>query len=608
MESESSSLFIPPLRYPVDLENPNSFTVEGFINLLKEDSVLADKLLFPNLKGLFPFQRAIHRILDHHSFIWFQAGRGLGKSYEVGRWCAGKGFVYPAKFVYAGPTYRQSKHPWRNVKECILSNSDTHYPLDLKYELSNPPTEGTEAAKIVCENGTTHIALPMGDGTSLRGQRAHVLVLDEFYLFEREMYARHILPFLQGDRDPGGLSKLIIMTSAEFQDSFAYTVLRDFFIGNIREEDALVAKDPNYSRKYAAVDVRIRDAESEGYSVNWDVINAQLTGASKDEKAQALENKWQGNAGFFLPSDLLERVQSEEVFIEHEAVKGYDYCLSVDVASQLNGDIFVIHVWKMLPKEKFALVNSFWAQGLTEDEMAWKIHQFDQKFNATWIVMDKGGGGYAVQNALAKSKLVFLDKSEKVVKYPILLHNEYRAIEGTPKLVLNRPADELVRSAFTQDRSRAGEDFKDEQHLLHFIYDGLRKKLSLDECPMLIPATYNSNVIVDGIPESETYEHIKESVLQLKLLRMKTKDSEDGLKEVVKSTYSHIPLYEWRYGVHDGASAIAYGYLAYKIYNRNGDIAEREHNIQAVPVVHTGMEKYKGMVEIYEHEIYRIGR
>src|SRR5579884_3704847 len=374
---EIDELPISGLQYPIDIKNPSTFTIEGFINSLKQDSVLRDSIMFPGLPPLFPFQKAIFKVLDQYDNVWFQACRGLAKSYTVGRWCAGTGLVHKARFVYTGPTFRQSKKPWKYARECIEQGSDENYVLHTGNEIEGKPSESTEMAKLFQKNATEHVALPMGSGQNIRGERANVLVADEFFNIERNMYRSHILPFLQGHKEPGSISKLILMTSAEWQDTYAYFVYTSTFIAKMKEEDELVKLDPTYKRKYAIIDLRIEDAESEGYTVNWDVINQMLEGASEEEREQALHNKWIGNSGAFIPSNLVDKMECSQVTIEYKAERGYDYCASVDVATQIHGDLFIIHVWKMTPPGGMDFVHTVWGQGLTEDEMAWEIHKLD---------------------------------------------------------------------------------------------------------------------------------------------------------------------------------------------------------------------------------------
>lgn len=605
MSTELLDFPLPEMQYPVDFNRIKDFSFNDFLEKLRQDTVLADKFFFPTLDPLFPFQAAIFRALDQYEFVWIQAGRGLGKSYVVGRWAASKGLTNSAKFVYTGPTYRQSKLPWEYTLSTLLSNYKTEHYLDSDREIVSI-TSGTEQSKIVQHNGTRHTALPMGDGSGLRGQRAHVLILDEFFNYEKEMYAKHVLPFLQGYKKPGELSKVIIMTSAEHQDTFAYSVLTDTFIKNVRLEDELVAKDPTYKRKYCIIDVRLEDAEREGYTVNWSVVNASLEGANQEEREQVLKNKWISSAGAFMPPNILDRAKTEEITVEYEAEPGYDYGLAVDVATQLKGDYFVTHVIKFLGDQAFGLVNSYWDRGLSEDAMAWIIHKFNQRFNPSWVVMDPGGGGFGVQNALAKPVLSFFDGSTQEVDDPILITSENRTLKGSRKLVLVAPNDEMLSQGFAAERSRGGEFIRGNAHLKHIIFDGFKKLLYHPKSKFVVPA-HSLGRSYENELEENVLERIHESVRELKLLSMQTKENEMGVREVVK-TAEGVPKYRWGYGVRDGAQALCYAYACSRLYYAFNSPTPYPSDMRAVPTPMPLYPELQGRVDYTEGQVYKFNR
>jgi len=593
-----------PYKFPV--ENPDTFTVPGLISDLRENSYLADAMFFPNSFSLFPTQHNIREAIRDHKFIFIQAIRGAAKSFSVGRALAAESMTRKIKIVYAAPTYRQALHPWNYAVNTILENQDENLPLDLTNEVDGQVIRGMMLSRLKLKNGSQHVALPMGKGEGIRGERADVLVIDEFFAIERSMYKDHVLSFLKGHKGQGSYGpKLVVMTSAEYQDCFAYTVLQNF-IKNIQGEDIKAQQDDNYKRKYIIIDINVNDLEKEGYTVDWDILEQQLDGASEEEKQQVLYNKWVGRSGQFLPGDLIERMSSNEINIEYKAEKGFTYGFSIDVATQLHGDYFVIHVWKFLPNEKMGLVYTYWNKGLSTDDAAWEIHKLNKSFNPEWIVMDKGGGGLQVTDSLMKPTLSLRDGTIHEIDTPILQHDEYRTISGQRKLILNRASDEMVRAGFANDRSRGGENIHSEDIMIHLMYDGLRKILSREECPILIPAVYQED---GGDGENSTaviHDRIKDSVMQLKYLAMKTvKNAETGTQEIVKTTTNKMPKYIWKNAEHDAASALSYGYILYRIQHRWGSKAPQMVDAMAVPTIMDENYKFRGMIEIKPEEIYK---
>lgn len=592
------------LSWPYDVKNLDTISVPNFIHRMKESALLADQLWFPNSSSLFSFQRAAVQAMDDHAFVWFQAIRGAAKSYTAARYCLIKGLTNKVKIVFTAPTYRQAIHLFNYCATLLEENKDSNLPLDLDKEVESI-VRGSMKSYIKLKNGTEIIALPMGDGQRIRGERADILVCDEFFNMAKSMYQSHILPFLQGHKDKDGIRKLILLTSAEYQDSFAYTVLTKRFLPKIIAEDLMVVADPSYKRKYCVIDLNIDDVLASGYSYDMDVLEQQLAGASSEERQQAMYNRWIGISGQFFPGNLFEKMLSNEVNIEHEAEVGYDYCLSIDVAFQQNGDFAVIHTWKMLPdRKKMALVNSYWQKGLTSDELASKIHRYNNKFKPAWIVMDKGGGGLSVRDSLMKTTLVFRDNSKEEIVLPILEHNEARAISGQRKLVFNRPKDDMVRACFANDRSRGGEAIHSEDILVHLLHDGLRMCLQTEDIPIIIPASYTDDGGDDEHSNAVIYDRIKESVFQLRHLTVKVIENSDGTKEVVKTKGNKVPAYVWKNSSKDGASAFTYGYIAYRIFYKEYVVEELGMPITQVDG-YNPLAQFEGLlVDQYPEERY----
>jgi hypothetical protein len=518
-----------------------------------------------------------------------------------------KGLSNKVKVVFTAPTYRQAMHPFNYVAQFLEENSNPNLPFDMGREVESI-VRGTIYSKIILKNGTQFVALPMGNGEKIRGERADILSIDEFFAMEKNLYQNHVLPFLQGHKEEGQVTKLILSTSAESQHSFAYTVLTNRFMKKIVQEDAAVAADPNYKRNYCVLDIKVEDVLASGYRLSMEVLEQQLEGMSAEERAQALENKWIGNSGQFLPGNILDRMSSKDIEIEHTAAPGSTYALSVDVATTINGDSFVIHVWKMLPERKrMGLVNSFWSKGLTADEMALKLHKMNKRFRPEWIVMDKGGGGLFVAQSLAKTVLQEADGMRHEVALPILEHNDTHYVVGEHKLILTRPKDELVRSAFVDDRTFGGDHIHSEDVLVHLMYNGLKQTLQHEDIPIVIPSGYKDNGVDEDDSNAVIFDRIRESVLQLRHLTLKMQENPDGTKEVVRSRVSKVPSYIWKTSVKDGASAFIYGYIAYRLFYQGYEPTEIA-SPRAHPTVPSEMSVfYPGMVEYHEGQLQKQG-
>lgn len=538
------------------------------IDEIKKDIILADSMFLPNSHRLVSFQRLSLREMADRMVIFLQAMRGASKSYLDARYATVEGYRNKIKVVYTGPTYRQALHPFDYTMRFIEENSTPNNAINLGNEIESGPVRGTMRSWFRLKNGTEHVALPMGSGENIRGERADILIIDEFFNMEREMYKLHILPFLLGHRGIDSVGpKLILSTSAEYADCFAYHLLSKTILPKIAQEDKKIKEDPNYKRKYVVLDWNIDDVRASGYKVDEEVVSLLLEGSSEEEKQQALYNKWVGTSGEFFPPNILETASSPLINIEYSNDHKFPYVLAVDVANAEKGDRFIIHVIKILDN-KIALVNTFWGRGMTSDEMAWKIHQFNGRFNPTVIVMDFLGGGLHVMQSLSKTKLIFSDNSEQVVKQPLLPHDETNWLSGDRKIVLTRATDPVVREAFAAARARGGELITTQDMFNHLVYDGFRQFISQNEMPLLVPAFHNPGGDEER-SELQIFELIRESVRQLRHLKREIKEFADGSKELVKTGLAHVPKYVWKNVNRDAGVTLCYGYLAYLIHNKD---------------------------------------
>ena len=540
--------------------------VSSLCDLIKNNAVFRDRMFFRDSLPLNSFQKVTIQLLCDHKFNFLQAIRGSAKSYIIARALLGIMLAHKTKVVLTGPTFRQALHVFNYISVLIQENSGPNHPFNLMSEVIGNITIGTMEARIKFKNGSILKVLPMSDGTRIRGERANILVFDEAFMLEKTMYSSHILPFLQQPKVKGGQEpKLILATSAENQECYVYTLLQKW-LKKIDKENDIVAKNPNYKRKYVVIDWNIDDIRACGMQMEDDVIEEILNGASDQERERVLYNKWISMAGQFFPANMIEKMRNKDVFIEHEAAAGFTYGLSVDVATQKDGDAFVIHVWKFLGDRKAAIVNTYWQWGQSADEMAAKIHKVNDTFHPRWIMMDSGGGGLYVANSLSKRKIIDRNGKETIIENPILMHDEENGqMKGTRKLILNKPNDPLVRAAFSGLRSRSGEEIKTYDVFVHLLYDGLKNQInSIDPC-IYIP-DFPGDEGDEDRSDLKIYDQIQESVYQMRFLTVKMIENTDGTKVIARSKTAKVPLYTWKTSNKDGASAFAYGYILYLLH------------------------------------------
>lgn len=164
-----------------DIEYPD----KHLLKIMRQTDYLGAtcKMLF-NIE-LHPIQIAILQEFWHRPFPMFIASRGFGKSFLMSLYCILKcSFVPGTKIVVVGAGFRQSKilfeymeNIWRNspiLRSIFGGNEDG-------------PRRDVDRCTLRLGDSWT-IAIPMGDGSKIRGLRAHIIIADEFASMSPEIY------------------------------------------------------------------------------------------------------------------------------------------------------------------------------------------------------------------------------------------------------------------------------------------------------------------------------------------------------------------------------------------------------------------------------------
>jgi hypothetical protein len=182
-------------RSEIDIERPDLH----LIRLLRNPKYLGStcKLLF-NIE-LHPMQVCILQEFWTRAFPMYIASRGWGKSFLLALYCVLRCAFFPGtKIVVVGAAFRQSKiifeymeTIWRNspILRSIFSGND------------DGPRRDVDRCTIRLGDSWT-IAIPMGDGSKIRGLRAHIIIADEFASISPEIYETVVSGFAAVSASP----------------------------------------------------------------------------------------------------------------------------------------------------------------------------------------------------------------------------------------------------------------------------------------------------------------------------------------------------------------------------------------------------------------------
>jgi hypothetical protein len=445
-------------------------------NFLKENITFTTNLL--SGVELFPFQHlAIKSMLETDYFlgIW---SRGMSKSFSTAIYAFLDAiFNQGVQIGILAATFRQSKMIFEKIED-IASKPEAQFLSQCITKKSKKNDQWT------LEIGESKIiALPLGDGSKLRGFRFHRIIIDEFLLMPEHIYNEVILPFLsvvqnpterekvrkledqliaQGkmeekDRYVWPNNKLIALSSASYKFEYLYKVYETF-------EDLIVNGVPPGSK-----DTSRRVIMHLSYDVAPKALYDQnLINQSKQTMSQSQFDRefnaifTDDSSGYFKTSTMAACTISEgdAPHMEVAGERDSKYLLAFDPswAESESSDDFAIQVFKLNDNTKTGtLVHSYAVPGLKMQDHINYFHYILSNFNIVFIIGDYGGGVQFLQAANASEKFnqskikieeigVEFDDLENYQKVLVEAKNAYN-LKERKICVLRKPSSDWIRRA-----------------------------------------------------------------------------------------------------------------------------------------------------------------
>lgn len=182
-------------RTKEDIENPDLH----LLRILRNPKYFGSTVKLLMGIELHPIQVALLQEFWYRPFPMFIASRGFGKSFSLALYSMLKCILVPGtKIVIVGAAFRQSKiifeymeNMWRNspiIRSIFSSNDDG-------------PRRDVDRCTIRLGDSWT-IAVPMGDGSKIRGLRAHIIIADEFASISPDIYETVVAGFAAVSASP----------------------------------------------------------------------------------------------------------------------------------------------------------------------------------------------------------------------------------------------------------------------------------------------------------------------------------------------------------------------------------------------------------------------
>ena len=419
----------------------------------------------------------------------FIGTRGIGKTFLSAVFCVIRCILYPGtKICIASGTRGQAINVLEKINLELKPNSkELASEIDEKQSKIN----GTNA-QIVFKNGSYIKVVTASD--SARGNRANLLLLDEFRMISKDVIDTILRKFLTQQRMPRyeeltkeerkkeyakEKNKIMYLTSAYFVDHWSYTKCTDTCQAMLDDK-----------RKQFICGLPYQLSIQEGL-LDADTVADEMaeTDFNQIKFAMEYEALWYGNTdgAFFdynsiaknrkikypmLPDKLAAKLGNSQAVKIPSKVNGEVRILSADIAlmssKKNNNDATAIFINQLMPTKAGRytsnIVYTEVYEGLRTDDQALIIRKLFDEFQCDYIVLDTNGIGLGVYDCLARD-IVDTDSGEV---YPALscCNNSEMAdrctVIGADKVIwsvkasaqFNSDCAYLLREAFKSGRIR----------------------------------------------------------------------------------------------------------------------------------------------------------
>lgn len=405
---------------------------------------------------ILPFQCVILQEMWFRKFPILIGSRGLGKSFILALYSMLRMVFMPGrKIVMTGAGFRQSKVIFEYMEK-IWYNAPLLRDIvgTTGGEDRNGPHHGTDMWRFVINESQT-VALPIGSGEKIRGQRAHDIMVDEFAVGDPDVFEHVISGFAAVSANP--ILNVKKIAKQQLAATMHVTIEED-------EQDDYQANQIilsgtayysfNHFHKYwrrwqAIINSRGDKKKLLEYGIDDDNLNWKdysviripyylipkgfmedaIISRSKSSMHSALFNMefmavFGDDSNGFFKRAMIEKCVDQHV-IHLTGVKNKEYVISVDPASESdNFCVVVLEVEKHVRRVVYCwtttkkLYKEEVKQGKAQEDdfydyAARKILNLVNTFNVIGIAIDSQGGGHAIIDRLHSSKVVKKEMGEQ---------------------------------------------------------------------------------------------------------------------------------------------------------------------------------------------------
>jgi len=362
---------------------------------------------------LCSIQKVVLRSMWFRDYVMAIMSRGSGKTFINAVFACLKALLYPGHRVgLLAPTFRQSKFMFDECDKLYYRSPIMQAACERK------PTAASDNCYIKfksvgTKNPSMIQAIPLGDGTKIRGSRFFTILCDEFAHIPEEIFNMVIRPMAATVADPMEnvekvqrqkemLEKGLITQEEIEQDTVTNQIIitsSGYYTFNhmYKLYCAYKSEVAKGNEKYAV------------YRVPFDLLPKGFLDQKSVEAAQremsSIEFRMEYEAAFipdtdaFYKASLLEACSNTGFSTRVAGEAGKSYCLGIDPAR--SEDSFAICVAELGVPSK--IVHAVEIQKMPFPKMSELIEDLCDAFNVQSIYMDAAGGGLAIKDILAEN-------------------------------------------------------------------------------------------------------------------------------------------------------------------------------------------------------------
>lgn len=362
---------------------------------------------------LAPIQRLVFRDMWFKNYVIAVCSRGFGKTFLLGTLACLSCLLYPGYRVgLIAPVFRQSKMIFSEVEKLYGKSSI------LREATEKRPTRGSDTCYLRFKSvggvsGSFIEALPLGDGSKIRGSRFYLIVVDELAqvpdtvldMVVRPMAATTLEPMqnvrrlqeqarlielglaTEDDFGDDTVNKMVMTSSGYYKFNHMWRRMKDHWSQMELHGDA---------SQYSVWQVPHWDLPQGFLDIN-NIMEAKRVMSDHEFRMEYEAAMISDSEGFFKASVLDACTEGSDFTIELKGTAGSEHILGIDPAQ--GGDascgITVIKVGN--PNR---IVNVLELKRKTTQELTKAVQALCKNYNVVRIFMDKGGGGKAIMDLL----------------------------------------------------------------------------------------------------------------------------------------------------------------------------------------------------------------